>query len=331
MPVSRLLPTPEAARADRAGARPRATASCCRSPASHEREERFPREVFRTLGKAGILGLPYPEEQGGGGQPLRGVAAGARGARRPLGVGRRRRLGARADLLPARRVRHAGAAGALAARDARRRAARRLLPVRGRRRQRPGRDAHPRGADGDGYVARRRQGLGHPRRPRRLLHLDGAHLRQRPRRHQLLPRPGRRRRPDGRPARGQDGPDRQRHRDDALRRRARRRRPAASAPRARACRSRSPRWTPAGSASPRSPPDWRRRALDARRRLRQGAPDVRQGDHRPPGARASCSPTCRPRSRPPAPPTSTRPAARTSACRTPRRPASPSSSPPTRP
>ncbi|WP_369227927.1 acyl-CoA dehydrogenase family protein [Streptomyces sp. R39] len=29
----------------------------------------FPREVFRTLGRAGLLSLPYPEEYGGGGQP----------------------------------------------------------------------------------------------------------------------------------------------------------------------------------------------------------------------------------------------------------------------
>jgi alkylation response protein AidB-like acyl-CoA dehydrogenase len=29
----------------------------------------FPREVFRTLGRAGLLGLPYPVEHGGGGQP----------------------------------------------------------------------------------------------------------------------------------------------------------------------------------------------------------------------------------------------------------------------
>src|SRR5215471_9440580 len=37
--------------------------------AEYERDARFPREVFRTLGRAGLLGLAYPEEQGGGGQP----------------------------------------------------------------------------------------------------------------------------------------------------------------------------------------------------------------------------------------------------------------------
>ncbi|MCU1588279.1 MAG: acyl-CoA dehydrogenase, C-terminal domain protein [Frankiales bacterium] len=34
-----------------------------------EAREEFPRELFRTLGKAGLLGLAYPEEHGGGGQP----------------------------------------------------------------------------------------------------------------------------------------------------------------------------------------------------------------------------------------------------------------------
>jgi alkylation response protein AidB-like acyl-CoA dehydrogenase len=34
-----------------------------------EREGRFPREVFRTLGRSGLLSLPYPERLGGGGQP----------------------------------------------------------------------------------------------------------------------------------------------------------------------------------------------------------------------------------------------------------------------
>lgn len=39
-----------------------------RVAAAEERAE-FPREVFRTLGKAGLLGLPYDERWGGGAQP----------------------------------------------------------------------------------------------------------------------------------------------------------------------------------------------------------------------------------------------------------------------
>lgn len=37
--------------------------------ADDEHTHRFPREVFRTLGRAGLLGLPYPEQYGGSGQP----------------------------------------------------------------------------------------------------------------------------------------------------------------------------------------------------------------------------------------------------------------------
>lgn len=37
--------------------------------AAAERRSAFPREVFRLLGASGLLGLPYPEEWGGGGQP----------------------------------------------------------------------------------------------------------------------------------------------------------------------------------------------------------------------------------------------------------------------
>ncbi|WP_250037715.1 acyl-CoA dehydrogenase family protein [Paractinoplanes maris] len=38
---------------------------------AHDYEDRgvFPREVIRTLGRSGLLGLPYPEEVGGAGQP----------------------------------------------------------------------------------------------------------------------------------------------------------------------------------------------------------------------------------------------------------------------
>ncbi|RZU33842.1 acyl-CoA dehydrogenase family protein [Blastococcus saxobsidens] len=68
MPVDRELPTPEAADL-LALTREIADAELAPKAASYEREERFPREVFRTLGEAGLLGLPYPEEVGGGGQP----------------------------------------------------------------------------------------------------------------------------------------------------------------------------------------------------------------------------------------------------------------------
>jgi alkylation response protein AidB-like acyl-CoA dehydrogenase len=37
--------------------------------ARDEAAEQFPRDVFRMLGQTGLLGLPYPEEVGGGGQP----------------------------------------------------------------------------------------------------------------------------------------------------------------------------------------------------------------------------------------------------------------------
>ncbi|WP_406280474.1 acyl-CoA dehydrogenase family protein [Embleya sp. NBC_00896] len=35
----------------------------------HEREESYPEGLFAVLGEIGLLGLPYPEEHGGGGQP----------------------------------------------------------------------------------------------------------------------------------------------------------------------------------------------------------------------------------------------------------------------
>ena len=66
--TDRMLPTSEAGDlldltaeiADRELA-PRAAAA--------ESAGEFPREVFATLGRAGLLALPYPEELGGGGQP----------------------------------------------------------------------------------------------------------------------------------------------------------------------------------------------------------------------------------------------------------------------
>ena len=38
--------------------------------ADYEERGEFPRELFRVLGKSGLLGLPYPEEYGGGAQPF---------------------------------------------------------------------------------------------------------------------------------------------------------------------------------------------------------------------------------------------------------------------
>ncbi|GAA4129527.1 acyl-CoA dehydrogenase family protein [Nocardioides fonticola] len=67
MPVSRLMPTEESAdlieltrTLVEKELRPHVDAA--------ERDHTFPRETYRVLGEAGLLGLPYPEELGGGGQ-----------------------------------------------------------------------------------------------------------------------------------------------------------------------------------------------------------------------------------------------------------------------
>ena len=68
MPVDRELPTPEASDL-LALTREIADAELAPKAAEYEREERFPREVFRILGEAGLLGLPFGVDVGGGGQP----------------------------------------------------------------------------------------------------------------------------------------------------------------------------------------------------------------------------------------------------------------------
>ena len=68
MNVPRLLPSEEA-EALLTLARDIADGELAPKAADFEARAEFPAEVLRTLGKAGLLGLPYPEEFGGGGQP----------------------------------------------------------------------------------------------------------------------------------------------------------------------------------------------------------------------------------------------------------------------
>jgi alkylation response protein AidB-like acyl-CoA dehydrogenase len=68
MPASRVLPTPEAADLIRL-VRDYAQEQLAPRAAQAEADEAFPRDVFRELGAMGVLGLPYAEADGGGGQP----------------------------------------------------------------------------------------------------------------------------------------------------------------------------------------------------------------------------------------------------------------------
>lgn len=68
MPADRLLPDDEAA-AIVGLARDVAAAELAPRAAAAEESGAFPRDVFRELGRLGFLGMPYPEELGGGGQP----------------------------------------------------------------------------------------------------------------------------------------------------------------------------------------------------------------------------------------------------------------------
>ena len=68
MTASRTLPTEEAVELLKL-VREIATKELLPRSAEAEATETFPRDVFRLLGDAGLLGLPYPEEHGGGGQP----------------------------------------------------------------------------------------------------------------------------------------------------------------------------------------------------------------------------------------------------------------------
>jgi hypothetical protein len=66
--VTRILPTDEAYELLEL-TRELADRELAPRVAAYEARAEFPRDVVRTLGRAGLLGLPYPEEYGGGGQP----------------------------------------------------------------------------------------------------------------------------------------------------------------------------------------------------------------------------------------------------------------------
>jgi alkylation response protein AidB-like acyl-CoA dehydrogenase len=68
MPAERMLPTSEAEDLLKL-VREIATDELAPVAAEYEEAERFPREQFRLLGRSGLLGLPYPEQWGGAGQP----------------------------------------------------------------------------------------------------------------------------------------------------------------------------------------------------------------------------------------------------------------------
>ncbi|MEU4234764.1 acyl-CoA dehydrogenase family protein [Nonomuraea sp. NPDC026600] len=68
MTVDRLLPTEDAEDLI-ALTRDIADKELASRVDGHERAETYPEGLFATLGAAGLLGLPYPEEFGGGGQP----------------------------------------------------------------------------------------------------------------------------------------------------------------------------------------------------------------------------------------------------------------------
>ena len=177
MPATRVLPTEEAT-ALLGLVREIAERELLPAVAEAEATETFPREMFRTLGRAGLLGLPYPEEYGGGGQPYEvylqvveeiatvwasvgvGVSVHALSC---FGLATCGTEEQRQEWLPEM------LGGELLGAYCLSEAARRLRPVG---------DDDPRPARRRRLRDQRRQGLDHARRPRRLLQGDGPHRRR---------------------------------------------------------------------------------------------------------------------------------------------------------
>ena len=174
MTVDRMLPTREAA--DLLDlTRQLAERELAPRVVEAEATETFPAGVFRIIGAAGLLGLPYPESLGGGGQPyevylqvleelaMRWAAVAVAVSVHGL------------SCFPLATFGTPGAAGAMAARSAGRRPARRVQPVRaagglGRRR------AGLQGGAGRRRVRHHRhQGLDHQRREGRFVHAVRPH------------------------------------------------------------------------------------------------------------------------------------------------------------
>src|SRR3954468_24245753 len=59
----------------------------------HERARRFPAEIVRRIGELGWLGIPIPEDEGGGGSRHARVRDRGRGDRARLGIARPHRRG----------------------------------------------------------------------------------------------------------------------------------------------------------------------------------------------------------------------------------------------